>query len=184
MKLPVKWIYGKLPKWPLILFLGALVLLGCSSGESGSEDALDHDILSDGDENSGNDRRLSESATCFEQCTPEVTLGNEYCGEDRLLYTSKCQMDCAQIDEADSFFECKDNEQVVSCRFPKDCVLVDIDCCGCKTGGESIAVNHNYASRFALPPDKCKGTLCLGLFNCSPLECVDGECVGGSNKTK
>ena len=70
-----------------------------------------------------------------------------------------------------------------SCNTANDCVLVDVDCCGCASDGEAIAVHklqkdaHNKAlsARCGNPAER----MCLRRFRCSEYEvqCQNSQCV-------
>ena len=69
------------------------------------------------------------------------------------------------------------------CNTNSDCVLVNVGCCGCASGGEAIAVHklqkdaHNKAlsARCGNPAER----MCTGWYRCSSYEvqCQNSQCV-------
>lgn len=61
-----------------------------------------------------------------------------------------------------------------------NCVKVDLDCCGCENGGNSIAVNKLYSNILDKSDDKkCEGMICFTMYNCLEgrvPKCVNNIC--------
>lgn len=76
---------------------------------------------------------------------------------------------------------CKSND-TCSCESDKDCVLVDKSCCGCQSGGKSIAIHkslkgaHNKALK-----DRCEplNVVCAAWYRCGEFQakCKNSRCV-------
>ena len=76
------------------------------------------------------------------------------------------------------------------CNTNSDCVLVNVGCCGCASGGEAIAVHklqkdaHNKAlsARCGNPAER----ICTGWYRCSSYEvqCQNSQCVAVAKTTE
>ena len=73
----------------------------------------------------------------------------------------------------------------IACQVDEDCVLVHADCCGCNSGGKSIAVHksqqeaHNRDLRKQCSSHR---TMCKKVYLCDKLQisCENSECVAVS----
>ena len=70
---------------------------------------------------------------------------------------------------------CNAVDPAFACETDTDCVSVPADCCGCSMGGESLAINGDYAD--ARRP-VCEGTFCPAVYLCRDEQpaCVANRC--------
>ena len=75
----------------------------------------------------------------------------------------------------------------MACQVDEDCVLVHADCCGCNSGGESIAVHKLQQEAYNRDLRKhCSShrTICKAVYLCNEIQirCKNSECVAVSKK--
>ena len=68
-----------------------------------------------------------------------------------------------------------------SCRSDRDCVLVDVNCCGCKAGGKSTAIHKSLRKSYKknLQARCSHPQRCLAWYRCDEVKakCQDSQCV-------
>lgn len=71
-----------------------------------------------------------------------------------------------------------DCQDLLWCNQDSDCVMTNLDCCGCQSGGLSFAINTMCEQVWQDGMD-CEGIACLAVYNCGDEEpaCVNGQCA-------
>lgn len=67
---------------------------------------------------------------------------------------------------------------VYACQTDDDCILASADCCGCQSGGSSVAVNVNYTHMVGPDPAECTDVMCTMVYMCfGRAACVSNQCT-------
>ena len=78
------------------------------------------------------------------------------------------------------FITTKLQNRKFSCSQDSDCVLVKEDCCGCESGGSSIAINKKYQQDWLSKIEKkenCNNIFCASVYKCpSQPRCIKNKC--------
>ena len=77
-----------------------------------------------------------------------------------------------------------------ACQADEDCVLVDKGCCGCRAGGESIAVHKSQKNSYNIDlKKKCSARgfmACARWYRCDDFkaQCLNSQCVQSNNNKR
>lgn len=68
----------------------------------------------------------------------------------------------------------------ISCKQDSDCIFVKNECCGCESGGSSVAINKKYQQPWLEKIDReknCQDIFCTAVYNCpSQPKCIKNKC--------